>query len=106
MTPFAIDNLVYDRTSLSLTCTSSGGLVDSIIWLKDGVEVRNESTMFSQAQILSDTLSATYQNTISSGDISNLVGSFTCRVMDVSDNMVEKTLDLNGILTILESMST
>ena len=73
----------------------------STTWLKDGSEVRDESTMFSQIQILSNTLSATYQHTISTEKISNLVGSFTCRVVDVSGNMVERTLALNGSFNIL-----
>ncbi len=95
-TPLIINDLIYNRISLSLTCTSSGGLVDSITWLRDGSEVRGESTVFSQTQILSDASSATYQHILSSEDTSNLVGSFTCRVVEVSGNMVERTLALNG----------
>ncbi len=71
--------------------------MDSITWLRDGSEVRGESIVFSQTQILSDTSSATYQHILSSEDISSLVGSFTCQVEDVSGNLVERTLALNGI---------
>ena len=77
--------------------------MDSITWLRDGSEVRGESTVFSQTQILSDASSATYQHILSSEDISNLVGSFTCRVVEVSGNMVERTLALNGT-TIVDSL--
>ncbi len=70
--------------------------MDSITWLKDGLEIGDESTEFSQIQILSDTLSATYQHILSSEDISNLVGSFTCRVVEVSGNMMKRTLALDG----------
>ncbi len=67
--------------------------------MRDGSEVRGESTVFSQTQILSDASSATYQHILSSEDISNLVGSFTCRVVEgVSGNMVERTLALNGTI--------
>ncbi len=69
--------------------------MDSITWLRDGSEVRGESTVFSH---LSDASSATYQHILSSEDISNLIGSFTCRVVEVSGNMVERTLALNGTI--------
>ena len=65
--------------------------------MKDGSEVRGESTMFSQTQSISDALSVTYQHILTSEDISNLVGSFTCRVVDGANNIVERTLALNGI---------
>ncbi len=67
--------------------------MDSITWLRDGLEVRGEST---QTQILSDASLATYKHILFSEEISNLVGSLTCRVMDVSGNIVERILALNG----------
>ena len=89
----SIEGLEYNRTSLTLTCTTSGRPVHSITWLKDGTEVGTE---FSQAQTITNALSATYQHTLISGDIANLVGSFTCEVGDAEGRTVSRTLRLNG----------
>ena len=90
-----IDGLEFNRTSLTLTCTTSGRPVHTITWLKDGTVVGTE---FSQAQTITSTLTATYQHTLSSDDIANLVGSFTCMVMDAEGNSPpSRTLRFNGI---------
>ncbi len=73
--------------------------MDSITWSRDGLEVGRDSTIFTITQEIIDPLSATYQHVLFIRDQSNLVGSFTCRVEDVSGNMDEKTLVINGICT-------
>ncbi len=100
-TPLVIDDLEYNDIPLSVTCTSSGAPVDSVTWLKDGSEVRGDSSIFSHTQIVINALSAIYQNTLYIRDPSHLVGSFTCRVEDVSGNTDEKTLIINGIKKII-----
>ena len=65
------------------------------MWLKFGTVVGTE---FSQAQTITDALSASYQHTLSSENIANLVGSFTCMIEDVEGNIVSRILRLNGIL--------
>ena len=84
---------MFDRTLLALTCTSRGGPVDSVTWSKDGGVVGSE---FNQTQVLTDALSATYVHTLSSEDVGDFVGSFTCEVRDADDNVDSRTLILNG----------
>ena len=94
-----IVSLKYDRTSMTLTCISSGGPVDSVTWLRDGVKICRNSSLFSQTQTITDAVSATaYQHTLSSRDYSNLVGNFTCEVRDGTINISRstRTLELNG----------
>ena len=89
-----ITSLAYNMSTLTLTCTSTGGMVDSVTWRKNGVEVGPE---FSQTQTITDTLSATYQHTLSSEDIANFVGNFTCEVRDTADGMDQRSQFINGI---------
>ena len=92
-----ITELVYNSSSPAptLTCTSTGGIVDSVTWRKDGVEVDSD---FSQLQTITDTLSATYQHTLSSNDSSDFVGTFTCEVRDTAGAMDQRTTDINSKL--------
>ena len=95
--PLVIDDLEFNRTSLTLTCTTSGGPTSSITWLKDGEAVGTE---FAQAQVLIDTLTAMFKYTLRSDDVSLLVGSFTCMVEDAEGNSPpSRTLILNGTVT-------
>ena len=92
----AIDALEFNRTSLTLTCTTSGRPVHSITWLKDGTVVGTE---FSQAQTITNDFTATYQHTLASQNVSNFVGSFTCMVEDAEGSTPSRTLRLNGTVT-------
>ena len=91
-----ITGLAYNSTLQppTLTCTSAGGMVDSVTWRKDGVEVVGSE--FSQMQTITDTLSATYQHSLSSRDIANFVGTFTCEVEDTGGNVDQRSLFING----------
>ena len=91
-----ITELVYNSSSPTptLTCTSTGGMVDSVTWRKDGVEVGSD---FSQRQTITDTLSATYQHTLSSESISNFVGTLTCEVRDTADGMDQRSQFISGM---------
>ena len=92
-----ITELVFNSSSPTptLTCTSTGGMVDSVTWRKDGVEVGSD---YSQLQTITDTLSATYQHTLSNENISNFVGTFTCEVRDTGGAMDQRTMFINGTL--------
>ena len=68
--------------------------MDSVTWRKDGVVVGPE---FSQSQTITDTLSATYQHTLSSEDIANFVGSFTCEVRDTTDGVDMRSQLIDGM---------
>ena len=70
--------------------------MDSVTWSKDGGEVGPE---FNQTQVLTDTLSATYVHTLSSEDIGDFVGSFTCEVRDADGIVDTRTQILNGMVS-------
>ena len=91
-----ITELVYNGSSPTptFTCTSTGGMVDSVTWRKDGVEVGSD---FSQLQTITDTLSATYQHTLSGDSIANFVGTFSCEVRDTAGAMDQRSQFINGI---------
>ena len=80
--------LEYNRTLLTLTCTSAGGPVASVTWLRGGVEVGPE---FTQTQTLTDAVSATYQHTLTGDSVAQFVGNFTCEVRDADGNTASRT---------------
>ena len=90
----AITGLEYNRTLLALTCTSRGGPVDSVSWLKDGGVVGSD---FTQAQELLDTASAIYQHTLSGDSVALFVGNFTCELSDTESVVSTNTLAINGM---------
>ena len=67
--------------------------MDSVTWRKNGVEVGPE---FTQTQTLTDTVSATYQHTLSNDSVAEFVGSFACEVRDAAGNTDSMTLNING----------
>ena len=69
--------------------------MDSVTWRKDGVEVGPE---FNQTLTLTDTVSANYKHTLSSGNVAEFVGSFACEVRDAAGNTDSRTIILNGEL--------
>ena len=63
--------------------------MDSVVWIKDGMEVNSD---FIQTQALTDTVSATYEHTLSSNRVDDFVGSLTCNVSDVDGVTDSRTL--------------
>ena len=94
--PIITRSLDYNLTALTLTCTSSGGPVDSVTWLKDGSEVRGDSSVYDQTRTITDAVMGTYQHTLTGQDLSDFVGTFTCTVRDGVGNNDTRTLAING----------
>ena len=95
-TGLSITDLAYSPTSLNLTCTSTGGPIDSVTWSKDGQEVSGSSSEFHQSQHITDRVTATYQHTLSSESKANFVGQFSCSVRNGHGDTATRTLALNG----------
>ena len=76
----SITGLLYDRFTLTLTCTSSGGPATTVTWRKNGAVVEVDGTSYHQSQRVVNTTTATYENTLSSTTNANFVGNFTCSV--------------------------
>ena len=76
----SITGLLYNRSTLTLTCTSTGGPATTVTWRKNGAVVEIDGTTYHQSQRVVNTTTATYENTLSSTTNANFVGNFTCSV--------------------------
>ena len=103
-TGLSITDLAYSPASLNLTCTSTGGPIDSVTWSKDGQEISGSSSEFRQSQHITDRVTATYQHTLSSENKANFVGQFSCLVRDGRGETATRTLALNGVCVGVEEI--
>ena len=95
----SVSHLSYSRSSHTLNCTSTGGPVVDIIWRKDGYIISPSSPSHQQNQNLFDGVSATYHNflSITSSDIRDYSGSFTCTVSNTRGSSQPFSLDISGM---------
>ena len=91
----SITGLLYNRSTLTLTCTSSGGPATTVTWGKNGAVVEVDGSTYNQSQGVVNTTTATYENTLSSANISNFLGTFTCSVSN-SRGGSDRNTALNG----------
>ena len=72
----------YDRTSQTITCTSTGGPATDVTWSKDNVNIRlTMEDLYEHSQIIINTTSATYENRLRIVDKSSeAAGNYTCEV--------------------------
>ena len=82
----SITGLLYDRSTLTLTCTSTGGPATTVTWRKNGAVVEVDGSTYNQSQGVVDTRTATYENILSSSANANFVGNFTCIVCNARGN--------------------
>ena len=79
-----IVSLKYNRTTQTITCTSTGGPATDVIWSKDTANismVSNEGRLYEYSQIILNTTSATYENRLRIVDKSSkTAGTYTCEV--------------------------
>ena len=94
----SITGLLYNRSILTLTCTSTGGPATTVTWRKNGAVVEVDGTTYHQSQSVVDTRTATYENTLSSGVAANFAGTFTCSVSNTRGNR-DKSTFIAGILS-------
>ena len=83
---------------MKLTCTSTGGPPTTVTWRKNGVLVND--SLYQQSQIVLNTTTATYENTLYGDHIEDLVGSFTCHVINSRGNN-SITISSNGTYNII-----
>ena len=89
----SITSVVFNRSSTTLTCTSTGGSPTTVTWKKNGAPVNK--SLYEQSQRLVDAESATYENVLFNDNVANFVGAFTCEVSNVRGT-IEETEELNG----------
>ena len=79
----------YDRTSQTITCTSTGGPATDVAWSKDSVNIRlTMGDLYEHSQIIINTTSATYENRLRIVDKSSeAAGNYTCEVINSRGSM-------------------
>ena len=87
----SVTGLLYDRSTLALTCTSTGGPATNVTWRKNGAVVEVDGSTYHQSQRVVDTRTATYENILSSSDNTSLVGNFTCTVSNTRSSGDQST---------------
>ena len=87
----------YDRTSQTITCTSTGGPATDVTWSKDNVNIRlTMGGLYEHSQIIINTTSATYENRLRIVDKSSeAAGNYTCQVIN-SRGSVNSSLYIQG----------
>ena len=79
----------YDRTSQTITCTSTGGPATDVTWSKDNVNITLiMGSLYEHSQIIINTTSATYENRLRILDKSSeAAGTYTCEVTNSRGGM-------------------
>ena len=81
----------YDRASQTITCTSTGGPAAHVAWYKDDAQINmvsNEGGIYEHSQIITDTVSSTYENRLRIVDKSSeAAGNYTCEVRNPRGGM-------------------
>ena len=76
-----ITGLLYNRSTLTLTCTSTGGPATTVTWRKNGAVVEVDGTTYHQSQRVVNTTTATYENfLVLLRDPDKVTGNYTCFV--------------------------
>ena len=76
----SITGLLYNRSTLTLTCTSTGGPATTVTWRKNGAVVEVDGTSYSQSKQVIDSAMGTYNSQLTFGDRSSAVGNVYCTV--------------------------
>ena len=72
----------YEDVSFDLNCTSQGGTVNQMLWLRNGEPIQNSS----QFPILADAAIGLYYNTLTVHG--RLNGIYTCEITNELDNNI------------------
>jgi len=74
---------MYNDTTRSFTCTSTGGPATNVTWMKDGGVITLNAT-YQQTQMVTDTTTGTYQNVLTIAEsASEIFGIYGCTVENI-----------------------
>ena len=82
----------YNRTSQTITCTSTGGPATDVIWYKHDTQIMisNEGEIYSYSQIIINRINITYENKLRIVDKSSEAArTYTCEVTNPRGSMNE-----------------
>ena len=88
-----VESLVFDRSALTLTCTSTGGPASEVVWTRNGQPVSNNYTL---SQTVTDMETGRYENELRAADIADLVGNFSCTVSNSRGVSNTRSFSYNG----------
>ena len=81
----------YDRACQTIICTSTGGPATNVTWYRDDTQINmasNEGGIYEHSQIITDTVSATYENRLRIVDKSSeTTGTYTCEIRNPRGSM-------------------
>ncbi len=84
--PFIAD-VSYNRSSQTITCTSTGGPATSVTWTRDNTPLNVDGTTYQHSQIITDTATSTYENRLTiPGDDQDTYGIYVCIVSNAMGN--------------------
>ena len=91
-----ISEIDYNRQFKYLTCVSSGRPVNSWEWLRDGKVINKNDSNYNQTQVITNYTAPTYVHSLSSEDMVDTKGRFSCVVRDSEGNTDRKTIMINS----------
>lgn len=78
----------------SLNCVSMDSPATTVMWTKGGEDVSSDSATY---QIMRDGLTATYDSILEiQADVDDLIGTYTCSVLNSAGRSNEESLDIKG----------
>ena len=79
-----ISSIVYDRTTQTIICTSTGGPATDVSWSKDNMKigtVSNARDQYEHSQVIVSTANATYENRLTIiNKSSKAAGTYACEI--------------------------
>ena len=92
----SITGLLYNQSTLTLTCTSTGGPATTVTWRKNGAVVEVDGTTYHQSQRVVNTTTATYENfLVLLRDPDKVTGNYTCFVGNKRANASSELGDIS-----------
>jgi len=72
--------LVYNGTTRSLTCTSTGGPATTVTWRKDGAII-TVSAAYQQTKVVTNATTGTYETVLTiDQSVNDILGRYSCTV--------------------------
>ena len=91
-----------NNSVFTLNCVSNDSPATIVTWTKDGEEVTTDSATY---QTMMDGLTATYDSILEiQADADDLVGTYSCSVLNSAGQSNEESLDIKGKSTALAIM--
>ena len=80
----------------SLVCISSGWPVDSVTWLKNGIEIESANSTLQYHQSIEDPILAIYHQVLTSDGSYLFVNTLTCQLNDSAGFIVSRDITISG----------